>query len=1023
MPFNLSFKSFEKPSFPDSLISKSAFKPLSSAGVVLLVSLVITLLATLYMKSSVERIANHGFVDQCDKLQREISDRLDDHERILLSGVALFKASDGGVTREEWHTFTQTQDVDKQLPGIQGIGYAVLISPESLHQHIETLRLEGFPEYTLSPEGNRKTYSAIIYLEPFTVQNQRAFGYDMFSEPVRRDAMERARDTGEPSLSGKVLLVQEAETDVQAGNLMYIALYQKGMPIETVEQRRAALIGWVYSPYRMTDLMQGILASNADEHIRTTIEVFDGERPSSQSLLYSGTPEGLLETPPRVGLTRQLPVEFYGHSWTLRFTQPASNYSSVEYLRVWLTLLGGLFITILLFKLAYTSHRAKIKALKRFEIRTLELRESERNFSSIVETLPVAIYASTGVEQICTYLNPMFIELFGYTIEDVPTVDHWWPLAFPEKEYREKLKGEWTAKVGEAIETQSKIEPMEAEVTCKDGSKKYVSWGYVSVGENNYAFGIDLTERVQAEEALHVSKRKYKGLTEVSPSGIWQTNAIGNCIYVSPRWSEITGISAEGARGSGWSEDIHPEDKEEIFRGWMQATKDRSDYRSEFRFVRPDGSVVWVLCIASAEVDEHGNVTGWIGTITDITRLKQIEEQLHESKFAAESANTAKSQFLANMSHEIRTPMNGILGMTQLLEMTTLSVEQREFVEALEASGKNLLSLIDDILDLSKIEAGETTFELNEFSLRDCINGIVKMHKTLLSYKSLSLKVDMADEIPSTLIGDQLRIKQILHNLLSNAVKFTEQGTVTLSAQVLKNQGSTLLVQIEVSDTGIGISSDALEKVFLPFSQEDATTTRKYGGTGLGLTISRNLAELMGGHLRVESTKGIGSRFILTVPLAMPTDKQDLQRKLFIDKVHIPGQPLRILYAEDDPLNSEVGSQLLGKFGHEITVVENGKDCLVALDKSHFDVVLMDIQMPVMDGRKALLEIRKKEAETSNHQPVIALTANAMRGEKERLLAEGFDGYVSKPMELNGLLHEIRLALGVGVTTQEKTDE
>jgi len=436
------------------------------------------------------------------------------------------------------------------------------------------------------------------------------------------------------------------------------------------------------------------------------------------------------------------------------------------------------------------------------------------------------------------------------------------------------------------------------------------------------------------------------------------------------------------------------------------------DYEIESDFPRIGHKIL--LLSARQIVWESAATNIILLSLDDITERRQAKARLYQARAAAEAANTAKSEFLANMSHEIRTPMNGVLGMTQLLEMTELTEEQLGYVKALESSGNSLLSLINDILDLSKIEAGKATIELAPFSLQSCINDVALTQKSYIYQKGLSLNMHIDNDIPHLLLGDQLRIKQILTNLLGNAAKFTAKGGITISARIIELRDSSTLVQIAVSDTGIGISANALDKIFLPFAQEnDLTTTRQYGGTGLGLSISLQLAELMGGTISVESTLGSGTCFMVSLPFSNTDDAISMNENLDRAAIQWDGSPLRILIAEDNAVNIIFVKALLNKLGFDAVFVENGRDCLAALEQSPFDMVLMDIQMPIMSGNEALRELRVREQNTSRHQPVIALTAYSLRGEKERFLAEGFDGYLSKPLEICDLVSELNRVLNL----------
>jgi PAS domain S-box-containing protein len=532
-------------------------------------------------------------------------------------------------------------------------------------------------------------------------------------------------------------------------------------------------------------------------------------------------------------------------------------------------------------------------------------------------------------------------------------------------------------------------------------------------------FGIsrDITDRINTENILRNSKLFVDSVIDQSPISMWISDDKGTLIRANQALRKQLNLSDDEIVGKYniFDDQIIEE------QGYMSQVRDVFDKGVTARFtITYDTSRLTNVSLnnmsqsvlevtISPVLDSKEKVSNAIIQHLDISELKQLEENLTIAKLSAESANRAKSEFLANMSHEIRTPMNGMFGMTQLLAMTDLSEEQQEYVTHLKLSGNNLLSLVNDILDLSKIEAGKITIEPAEFSLRRAINEVYMTQKSSLFEKRLSFDITVAAEIPDVIIGDQLRFKQILLNLLGNAAKFTKQGGITIFAQVKERHYGSLVTQITVTDTGIGIAPDALDKIFKPFVQEDGSTTRQFGGTGLGLTISRRLTELMGGDISVESTQGVGSRFILKLRFEIPTGQKaaDVVTS-YISPPTWDGPSLRILFVEDNPVNMKFGTVLLGKHGHEVVAAENGRECLQVLEQGKFDLVLMDIQMPVKNGAETLREIRAKEEKTSSHQKVIALTAYALRGEKERFLSEGFDGYLSKPLEQQKLIDEMK---------------
>jgi len=383
-----------------------------------------------------------------------------------------------------------------------------------------------------------------------------------------------------------------------------------------------------------------------------------------------------------------------------------------------------------------------------------------------------------------------------------------------------------------------------------------------------------------------------------------------------------------------------------------------------------------------------------------------VEQRLREAKDQAEAANRAKSEFLANMSHEIRTPLNGVLGMTQLLRETKLSPTQQEYLDTIGTSGESLLAIINDILDLAKIEAQRHELELAAFDLRAQVEAVVRILQRAAEEKSLALAIDMDDSLPLQVVGDGARLRQVILNLVGNAIKFTATGSVTIRVRCERIEASTVWVAIDVIDTGIGIAAEKRRRIFEAFNQADNTITRRFGGTGLGLTISARLTELMGGTIGVTSEEGAGSTFSLRLPFALSDAKSGAVDRVEVERDHPGG--LRVLVAEDNPVNQAVIRAMLTALGHEPVVCANGREAVERFVAGRFDAVLMDLHMPELGGLEATRRMRVLEAGSDRSVPIIALTASAMSGDEEMCRAAGMDGYVTKPVDRHALAAALR---------------
>ncbi|NRR29434.1 CHASE domain-containing protein [Oxalobacteraceae bacterium] len=1019
---------------------------LGSHWLTLFFCLGLTVLVWHVVATSTERRAQEQFDMYVANVQLRLQKRVILYETSLRSAQALFKINPR-ITRANWHDFIDTLAIQQNFPGAEAFGHARLLAGTDLAAYEARIQAEGFTTFAVRPAGPRPQMAVVTYIEPFTGRNMRAFGYDLFSEAVRRDAMERAAASGNPTMSSKVTLVQESGQNAQTGFLIFLPLYASGADLSTAALRRQALQGYVYGAFRSADLMRGVQGVS---DTLAQMEIFDGEDISPASRLYASSERSEYDRthyPHPFVATTVLDME--QHRWTLRFTSLPGFETAVDRQKSQIILIAGTIISLLFFGVVRALTARQDYAMALADDMTYALRHSERRFEWLVNAASEFSIIATDLGGNILVFSAGAERMLGYS----------------------------------ALDMVGKVSPTDLHLQA------------------------ELAERcTQLSKQLH---RPVHGLYALT-----QDVQLGQA--VSQDWT----------------------------------------------YLRRDGSRLPVNVVATATADAGGRITGYLLIAKDISRDLELQRSLLAAKDLAEAASQAKSDFVANMSHEIRTPMNAVLGMAHLLAATELSGDQRKYLEMIRQSGQSLLSILNDVLDFSKIEAGRMELEPGPFRLGDVLDAVAAIMTVNAGEKDLELAIGVGPGVPASLVGDALRLQQALVNLVGNAVKFTEQGAVSVLVDCASRaDDGALTLRVTVRDSGIGMSAEQLERLFRPFTQADASMSRRFGGSGLGLTISSRIVQMMSGAIEVESVPGQGSSFTISVPLqaqgdgaagpaplaglrvlvvdddsasldaicatiafggglpqraANGADAMQLlsqrsgspeQFELVLCDWLMAGQdglacmaalrtlpttaalpvvimvnafgrgklmgaagapdasaiilkPLtpnalgdvlrevrasrsesgpnaasagaaggastgsrapvqlrridgvRILLVEDHPINQIVATGMLEQAGARITVADNGRSAVELLreDAGRYDLVLMDVQMPVMDGYEATRLIRE---ELQLAIPVLAMTAGVLPSEREECIACGMDDFIAKPIEVEEMLAAIARNLSV----------
>ncbi|MFQ5805257.1 MAG: CHASE domain-containing protein [Phycisphaerae bacterium] len=883
--------------------------------------------------------------DRVSALRRGVEINL--HE---LESLGAFFVASQGVERAEFREFVQA--FLSRRPGIQALEWIPRVLDPEREAYEEAARREGLLDFQITERasqgrmvraGQRQEYFPVYYVEPYE-GNEAAVGFDLASNPRRLKALNRSRDTGEVVATARITLVQE--TANQYGFLVFLPIYQKGAPADSIEDRRANLEGFALGVFRIGDMMEKALTYLGPGGI--DIHLYDESASAGERFLYfhpsrTRTPPaaatGEEEPAARASLHHAAALDLPGRNWLVLCTPSPDYVAAGRTWQRWAVLAAGLLFTGLLASYLLLSMRRAARLMTTNERLAQEiaerqraeeaLRESESHLRAVVHGSKDAMIA-IGADGLITLFNPAAESMFGRTAPEMlgQPLDCLMPEIYRER-HRQYVKGYFThgephGAIGKTVELPA----------ARSNGQQFSIELSLSIGQRDsqrFALAVirDITERKQAEETLR------------------ESNA------------------------------------------------------------------------AMVEALEREKRTSM--------QLESTMEQLEAATREARAATQAKSEFLANMSHEIRTPMTAILGFSETLLDPALSDSERlSAVQTIRRNGEYLLHIINDILDLSKIEAGKLEVERVVCSPARLVAEVVSLMCVRAESKGLALSAAHLGPIPETLRSDPTRLRQILVNLTGNAIKFTEQGGVRLVACLVEKDDGQPMMQFDVIDSGIGMAEEQVARLFQPFTQADSSTTRNFGGTGLGLMISKRLAEMLGGDITVQSQPGSGSTFRVTIatgPLAgvrmlddprealMGSDGAGRQSSSPVASDQ-PRLDCRILLAEDGPDNQRLISFFLRKSGAAVTIVENGRLAVDAAFEAEekgqpFDVILMDMQMPQLDGYEATSLLRHK----GYSRPVVALTAHAMRGDREKCVRAGCDGFLSKPIDRRKLLETVRASL------------
>ncbi|MBI3187359.1 MAG: CHASE domain-containing protein [Gammaproteobacteria bacterium] len=954
--------------------------------------------------------ATQAFNEHSQNITDAIVSRLNQHEQILLGGAGLFNASQS-VDRNEWHAYIERLQLAKNYPGILGVGYSQVVKPSELAAHIASMRAEGFPEFSVRPTGERPPYTPIIFLEPFSGRNLAAFGYDMMSEPTRSTALHLAVDKNTTSMTAKVKLVQENQGKVQAGFLMYVPIYRKHMPLITATERWKALQGYVYSPYRMNDLMHGIMGQ---QEPLLDFSIYDGETTTSETEMYVSADDAPAKPASHVPLyvTSHI-IKAYGHAWTVNYQSRPEFENNFDASLNWPLLLLGSSSSVMLFLLISMLTIRNIKAEQQTQLletlvteRTNDLRAALDLQTAVLDNAAYAIIA-TNPEGLITIFNKTAEKILGYSASEMigkqtPVIIHdAQQINERALEFSKELNININPGVDVLVAKTRQQLPNEHEwnYVRENGSQFPVNLSITALrNDRNIITGFiyiatDITEKKSAKQALIESAQHTQTILDNVADGIITINQQGIIESFNHSAENIFGYTAKEVIGQSVGI-LMPEkfriEHDSYLKRYNITSFDRIVGTNRETDAQHKNGTIMPMDMAVSRSTHHGQPL-YIGLVRDITERKRIDQM--------------KAEFVSTVSHELRTPLTAISGSLGLISggaLGNLPAQIKQMIDLAHKNALRLTSLINDLLDMEKLIAGKMQFDNEIQPLKPLIEQTLQSVQAYAEQFDVQFNLDIPeDDILVRVDGG--RLQQVLTNFLSNAAKFSPpRGNIDIRTRIHNNK-----VRVEVIDKGPGITREFRKHIFQKFSQADSSDSRQKGGTGLGLAISKELIERMHGEIGFISEPGEGSCFYFQLPVIKLATTQ-----LGAEFNHTEGAP-RLLVVEDEPDIGRLFAIMLNNAGYNVDIAHNAESAQAFLSQHHYDAMTLDLMLPDQSGINLIRQIRSRPA--TQALPIIVISAYSADGK----LAVNADinalDWLEKPINSEQLITAMKHAINSSI--------